>query len=102
MIRRPPRSTLFPCTTLFRSLRWQNTATAGRRETDGGGSRAHDGARATAAGGARRGAPWRYGEHTAQLHSRPALGCPLLPATKKTPAPQLSCWVEPYSSLVRG
>src|SRR3712207_9076600 len=32
MIRRPPRSTLVPCTTLFRSRDWQD---AGVREADG-------------------------------------------------------------------
>src|SRR3970282_3027090 len=32
MIRRPPRSTLFPYTTLFRSgLSWDSTSSAGRR-----------------------------------------------------------------------
>src|SRR3712207_8518752 len=34
MIRRPPRSTLFPYTTLFRSVR--RTATGGRRAAGGG------------------------------------------------------------------
>src|SRR2546422_1284226 len=31
MIRRPPRSTLFPYTTLFRSLRWRDAYAAARR-----------------------------------------------------------------------
>src|SRR6266566_7858554 len=33
MIRRPPRSTLFPYTTLFRSLRWYSATAIGLRPT---------------------------------------------------------------------
>src|SRR3712207_7901329 len=40
MIRRPPRSTLFPYTTLFRSLRVQEP---GREDEGGGGERAENG-----------------------------------------------------------
>src|SRR2546430_10941750 len=34
MIRRPPRSTLFPYTTLFRSDRWRGEAAAARRAAE--------------------------------------------------------------------
>src|SRR3989442_9865551 len=67
MIRRPPRSTLFPYTTLFRSP----------------GGRPHGTARQHAA--ARRGVPGRRAaaccrseEHTSELQSRPHLVCRLL------------------------
>src|SRR5438874_2828846 len=67
MIRRPPRSTLFPYTTLFRSL--------GRRpEGDEGHLRVarHAGCRAT-----------RSEEHTSELQSRRDLVCRLLLEKKK-------------------
>src|SRR2546422_3946985 len=62
MIRRPPRSTLFPYTTLFRSL----LAAAG---AGGGGGREADGSRA---GGRMRAARLqsRSEEHTSELQSR--------------------------------
>src|SRR5256885_8439021 len=72
MIRRPPRSTLFPYTTLFRS------AGAGgqpRRSLDG---RALGGARA---------APGRSEEHTSELQSPCNLVCRLLLEKKKIVRP---------------
>src|SRR5689334_24837953 len=51
MMRRPPRSTLFPYTTLFRSA-GQRAAAAGDRRRPGGALRRHPAARAR--GGARR------------------------------------------------
>src|SRR5436309_12504654 len=66
MIRRPPRSTLFPYTTLFRS-------SAGHR-------------RGMAPGGAgveRRGHRRRSEEHTSELQSRENLVCRLLLEKKK-------------------
>src|SRR3989442_5968403 len=66
MIRRPPRSTLFPYTTLFRSE--------------------HLPAQGAAAAGGRRGvlAPARRSEeHTSELQSRPHLVCRLLLEKKK-------------------
>src|SRR2546429_4747704 len=73
MIRRPPRSTLFPYTTLFRSL---------SREP---GVRARRGARARHHLGPRRGAhrPPRSEEHTSELQSRLHLVCRLLLEKKK-------------------
>src|SRR3989442_4530614 len=76
MIRRPPRSTLFPYTTLFRSAR------DGGREAPASGSSAPDaphrfGAASPGAGpGLLR--PNRSEEHTSELQSRPHLVCRLL------------------------
>src|SRR3989442_6710464 len=79
MIRRPPRSTLFPYTTLFRShhprrslrrrrylCRWHQRPRLGRREL-------------------RRELSWalRSEEHTSELQSRPHLVCRLLLEKKK-------------------
>src|SRR3712207_7386438 len=91
MIRRPPRSTLFPYTTLFRSV---------GHHPRGGGDRGDD--RAPRAGGAwhshrevgdgHRGRPHPGGlgiraarseEHTSELQSRPYLVCRLLLEKKK-------------------
>src|SRR5438067_8265353 len=72
MIRRPPRSTLFPYTTLFRS----------RRDVRGSrGPRPGDVAR-RGAGAARR--RRRSEEHTSELQSRFDLVCRLLLEKKKT------------------
>src|SRR3989442_5743473 len=60
MIRRPPRSTLFPYTTLFRSSRISNFGFV-------------EMARAMATR-----CRWRSEEHTSALHSRPHLVCRLL------------------------
>src|SRR3712207_8024552 len=54
MIRRPPRSTLFPYTTLFRSRRRDRDLHRGAGRAAGGGARAGDGARRRRARGARR------------------------------------------------
>src|SRR5438034_5443701 len=78
MIRRPPRSTLFPYTTLFRSLfagappshqhRFAHRRTNGKR-----GDCAHD----------HRGAYRRSEEHTSELQSHSDLVCRLLLEKKK-------------------
>src|SRR3989442_3257819 len=65
MIRRPPRSTLFPYTTLFRSV----TTTCGFLVSD-----PRPPTRAPAS---------RSEEHTSELQSRPHLVCRLLLAKKK-------------------
>src|SRR5690349_23404528 len=95
MIRRPPRSTLFPYTTLFRSAArgGGSTAAAGPRPARGGrGARARgDGRRAAHGPGhaARRGAGdraparGRSEEHTSELQSRRDLVCRLLLEKKK-------------------
>src|SRR2546422_3971860 len=74
MIRRPPRSTLFPYTTLFRSHRVRaGLAGAGveRRR------------RLLAAAVPCVGAAWRSEEHTSELQSRLHLVCRLLLEKKK-------------------
>src|SRR2546421_1031926 len=76
MIRRPPRSTLFPYTTLFRSLRARPGARAAR-ET---GSRSGASLRQALSGGRSRS---RSEEHTSELQSRSDLVCRLLLEKKK-------------------
>src|SRR5256885_3592884 len=75
MIRRPPRSTLFPYTTLFRSIR-------AARPADRGGAQLADGAADTPRSerGARhaRACPLRSEEHTSELQSPCNLVCRLL------------------------
>src|SRR3712207_7058349 len=102
MIRRPPRSTLFPYTTLFRSDR------GGRRvagqpgdlehveghvgQPPGGGLRAApvDGVLGQVVAGERRPRvrPGRSEEHTSELQSRQYLVCRLLLEKKKIHAPR--------------
>src|SRR5687767_15569077 len=88
MIRRPPRSTLFPYTTLFRSR--EGEPTGGRRLA--GGRRDHQAARGPQHRGARRarhgtqGRPprvQRSEEHTSELQSLAYLVCRLLLEKKK-------------------
>src|SRR3712207_7968298 len=91
MIGRPPRSTLFPYTTLFRSLTASGSAAPPPRESSppaapagsaAGG--AHTGPAASAAGtapgwrAAAWGRPARSEEHTSELQSRQYLVCRLL------------------------
>src|SRR3712207_7635268 len=96
MIRRPPRSTLFPYTTLFRSLvrRLLRTRTRSRRALPD-----HGGGPACSSGRAVRGsrnapdmrgraalelaAALRSEEHTSELQSRQYLVCRLLLEKKK-------------------
>src|SRR3712207_6907567 len=94
MIRRPPRSTLFPYTTLFRSrlaglladltpdrLPMHLTATT-RAFLEGLGTlRSHD--VGGDAGGLAANAALRSEEHTSELQSRPYLVCRLLLEKKK-------------------
>src|SRR2546427_6476348 len=78
MIRRPPRSTLFPYTTLFRSGLGAG-ASAGRHRRPGVRRPAADrGAAARAARGVR-----RSEEHTSELQSQSNLVCRLLLEKKK-------------------
>src|SRR5215217_9267314 len=74
MIRRPPRSTLFPYTTLFRSRRLRPRA---------GSSRGPHRSRHRAATTRRRSVPARSEEHTSELQSRQYLVCRLLLEKKK-------------------
>src|SRR3712207_8338040 len=91
MIRRPPRSTLFPYTTLFRSepgRRPRRTAVPARRRPARRADRALVRGRKPAAGQSAR----RLGrrvlrseEHTSELQSRQYLVCRLLLEKKKKP-----------------
>src|SRR2546429_7399484 len=86
MIRRPPRSTLFPYTTLFRSRRPTNSREATMEIPLAVGLRTAE-AGARIAGCARIGTPAtdtnRSEEHTSELQSRLHLVCRLLPVKKK-------------------
>src|SRR3712207_8713891 len=77
MIRRPPRSTLFPYTTLFRSRRLYSAA-AGRFRQSGCLGPGGQCARPLRSGGRP-----RSEEHTSELQSRPYLVCRLLLVKKK-------------------
>src|SRR3712207_7239133 len=84
MIRRPPRSTLFPYTTLFRSGR--ERAVLGRRAEDQEGPVQDDSGAGDQDGGPalRRGPRGqRSEEHTSELQSRQYLVCRLLLEKKK-------------------
>src|SRR2546421_1564863 len=72
MIRRPPRSTLFPYTTLFRS-----------RSAGGGRAEGHRDSVLARASVARAGGKARSEEHTSELQSRSDLVCRLLLEKKK-------------------
>src|SRR3970040_3023950 len=78
VIRRPPRSTLFPYTTLFRSAK-PGGDVARRR---GGTGVDDEGARALVV---------RSEEHTSELQSPMYLVCRFLLAKKKTSGPTWSC-----------
>src|SRR5260370_23141835 len=83
MIRRPPRSTLFPYTTLFRSLRLRQTAPAGKKIA-----------------GQRHGVTiaQRSEEHTSELQSHLNLVCRLLLEKKKK---HYRCKTKPREIIVR-
>src|SRR2546430_3781615 len=89
MIRRPPRSTLFPYTTLFRSCQPMMKASAGGRK--GGG--AHDRRAAVVLSRAVRVRYFqneqteRSEEHTSELQSQSNLVCRLLLEKNKKPTP---------------
>src|SRR5258708_13147367 len=91
MIRRPPRSTLFPYTTLFRSGRWGNRALrrgrgqAGRREPESFYDRAEGVSELLRQGeqAIQVRAFQRSEEHTSELQSPDHLLCRLLLEKKK-------------------
>src|SRR3712207_7042760 len=78
MIRRPPRSTLFPYTTLFRSRRPRR-----RRPQPASAARLAQAALRSDPGGAPKPSPPRSEEHTSELQSRQYLVCRLLLEKKK-------------------
>src|SRR2546422_1301484 len=86
MIRRPPRSTLFPYTTLFRSreVRARRFSSASYRPAAVMGSSPAPGKRATGEPGSTSSVGgWRSEEHTSELQSRLHLVCRLLLEKKK-------------------
>src|SRR2546425_6838015 len=91
MIRRPPRSTLFPYTTLFRSPAGLGPTARGRARRHGGGA-ARGRGRAPQAPAPRRrsradqGLEARSEEHTSELQSLAYLVCRLLLEKKKIDA----------------
>src|SRR3712207_8511565 len=95
MIRRPPRSTLFPYTTLFRSpcrtpaasdrpRRHSRRANASARRVSAA-TTSTSPSRTTVSGVAYVNWPPRSEEHTSELQSRQYLVCRLLLEKKKTP-----------------
>src|SRR5687767_15370973 len=83
MIRRPPRSTLFPYTTLFRSAAPARIdAALGARHRRGRRAGGGEGGREPLAGGNRPVSP-RSEEHTSELQSLAYLVCRLLLEKKK-------------------
>src|SRR2546425_2467813 len=78
MIRRPPRSTLFPYTTLFRSRKGDRACRRARHDRRGAGELAAD--RHAPADGPNR---HRSEEHTSELQSLAYLVCRLLLEKKK-------------------
>src|SRR3989442_2947762 len=82
MIRRPPRSTLFPYTTLFRSVD-EGIGDAGHEVRRPRPRAAHTDAGAPGRAAVR--VSHRSEEHTSELQSRPHLVCRLLLEKKKRP-----------------
>src|SRR3712207_7164813 len=83
MIRRPPRSTLFPYTTLFRSSGDGTSNDAERSTVTGGRKRACVAMRQHARGLGDELTTERSEEHTSELQSRQYLVCRLLLEKKK-------------------
>src|SRR3712207_8130772 len=96
MIRRPPRSTLFPYTTLFRSARGDGA------RLPGVGAEAHHLAAAAVLGlgaiPARLAAGARSEEHTSELQSRQYLVCRLLLEKKKETVSLMQSITDEYTS----
>src|SRR3712207_7614765 len=82
MIRRPPRSTLFPYTTLFRSEGGRSCRRRWRCRGRAGGGKPTPRRSSAPRGGA--GCGRRSEEHTSELQSRQYLVCRLLLEKKKT------------------
>src|SRR2546422_7172561 len=100
MIRRPPRSTLFPYTTLFRSLSCVHVVLTSHSRRSSGGTHGHCAAgtsghtlrnrrRVSASG------PARSEEHTSELQSRLHLVCRRLRAKKNIGPPTIASSPNP-------
>src|SRR3712207_7898708 len=83
MIRRPPRSTLFPYTTLFRSSRGRRAGALPAHRVGGSGGPGLPGRLRLPAQGPRARRRRRSEEHTSELQSRQYLVCRLLLEKKK-------------------
>src|SRR5258708_18462576 len=95
MIRRPPRSTLFPYTTLFRSRRWLLHRGAGSHlQPARSPCEANPCRTAEAARQSRAAALGRSEEHTSELQSPDHLVCRLLLEKKKNTAPYADAGVD--------
>src|SRR5687767_15759260 len=95
MIRRPPRSTLFPYTTLFRSRRGSGRSSRVRRDT----ARAASPARRTRGGARALRFPLRSEEHTSELQSLAYLVCRLLLEKKKKKKKNISTISHLYEKV---
>src|SRR3989442_8800855 len=92
MIRRPPRSTLFPYTTLFRSVLLNEDHLVAAGDQVGGDVLAD-------LAGPGDGDLHRSEEHTSELQSRPHLVCRLLLEKKNTQrTSSASCWATATTS----
>src|SRR3712207_7338302 len=98
MIRRPPRSTLFPYTTLFRSARRTCWAAAPARRPGSGTASTSSGccSRRTSTASCRTG---RSEEHTSELQSRQYLVCRLLLEKKKIVLDDNVSYLHEWSSV---
>src|SRR3712207_6983476 len=90
MILRPPRSTLFPYTTLFRSSTWQASSRCRRSGAAGVRSRVQWWSRSRP----------RSEEHTSELPSRQYLVCRLLLEKKKQATVSPPCVLRRISSCL--
>src|SRR2546422_8586103 len=101
MIRRPPRSTLFPYTTLFRS--WRRSARGSPERSRARFSRCSPEYRRKdrEALAEKHQEPGRSEEHTSELQSRLHLVCRLLLEKKKTSRRSLSSALTGWALLAR-
>src|SRR2546429_7368569 len=96
MIRRPPRSTLFPYTTLFRSAR----VSSGLLERNATRRPAARSAAIVSAAPGISASPRRSEEHTSELQSRLHLVCRLLLEKKKITSHQLYSTIHLTSLMI--
>src|SRR3712207_8689234 len=96
MIRRPPRSTLFPYTTLFRSARHLQPLDRRRRDGDARDERQLRGVQRALAPHRDQAPRPRSEEHTSELQSRQYLVCRLLLEKKKRIAKTCDVYNTPY------
>src|SRR5260221_9034448 len=97
MIRRPPRSTLFPYTTLFRSRPGTSTNSATTSPLRILSSRPKRKNSAMASNNEK-----RSEEHTSELQSHSDLVCRLLLEKKKKNKAEKKCYIEEKTNKLRG